>query len=60
MANEQIDFSKYFAGMRAQTGGRADSEEVSRQMHPERETRPQLEKEHHPDWFERQKRERGR
>jgi hypothetical protein len=56
----EIDFSRYFAGVRAESGGRAESEEVSRHNHPERETRSQPEKERFPDYFQRQQRERGR
>lgn len=59
MADDKIDFSKYLSGTRAETGGRAESECVSRQTHPERETRPQSEKERFPDYYQRQEKERG-
>jgi len=42
------------AGIRGQSGGRAETESVSRRSHPERETRPQPEKERHPDYYARQ------
>jgi hypothetical protein len=61
MANdEKVDISKYLGGIRVASGGNAESEDVSRHNHPERETRPQLEKELHPDYFQRKQRERGR
>ena len=47
------------AGARAEGGGRAASEEESRQAQPQRETRPQLEKELFPDYYQRKQRERG-
>jgi len=60
MANDRIDFSKYLAGVRAENGGRAESEGVSRQAHPQRETRSQPEKERFPDYYQKQQKERGR
>ena len=42
------------AAIRGESGGRAETEGVSRRAHPERETRPQLEKERHPDYYTRQ------
>jgi hypothetical protein len=48
MANNRIDFSKYLSNTRA------ESECVSRHMNPQRETRPQSEKEQSPDYFQRQ------
>ena len=47
--NAKIDFSR-FTGIRAESGGRAENEQVSRHQHPERETRPQAEKERFPDY----------
>lgn len=44
---------KALAGIRSQSGGRAETEIVSRHAHPERETRPQPEKERFPDWYQR-------
>jgi hypothetical protein len=58
MANERIDFSKYLAGMRAERGGRAESEGVSWHAHPQRETRSQSEKEQFPDYFQRQQKQK--
>lgn len=52
---EKID--RALAGIRAQSGGRAETETVSRQAHPERETRPQAEKERNPDYYTRQQQE---
>lgn len=52
MADQRIDYSRYTGGM--------ESEGVSQQKHPERQTRPQAEKEKAPDYFQRsQERERG-
>jgi hypothetical protein len=48
------------AGIRGESGGRAESEGVSRRTHPERETRPQTEKERHPDYYTRQREQEGR
>lgn len=48
------------AGIRAERGGRSETECVSRQAHPERETRPQAEKERFPDYYNRQKEQEGR
>jgi len=59
MANDRIDFSKYLAGMRAERG-RAESEEVSRQVQPQREIRSQSEKEQSPDYYERQQKRKER
>jgi hypothetical protein len=50
-AVERIDAA--MAGIRARSGGRSETEDVSRQNHPERETRPRHEKESHPDFYER-------
>jgi hypothetical protein len=47
---EKID--RALAGIRAERGGRAESEGVSHQQHPQRETRPPSEKQH-ADWFQR-------
>jgi hypothetical protein len=61
MANEDsFDIRKYLSGIRAASGGRAESEGVSHQMQPERGTRPQAERERVPDYFERKQRERER
>jgi len=53
---DKIDASRCLAqvGIRAQTGGRAESEGVSRQAHPVHETLSLNEKEHFPDYYERQ------
>jgi hypothetical protein len=59
MANTWDDFRKYLTGMRAESGGRAENEETSRQNHVQRGTRPQSERERYPDYYERQ-RERER
>jgi|HubBroStandDraft_4_1064222.scaffolds.fasta_scaffold875766_2 hypothetical protein len=57
MANDKvIDFSQYLNGTRE----RAETEEVSRQIHPQRDTRPQTEKERTPDAFQRQQERDGR
>lgn len=48
---ERIDAA--FAGLRARSGGRSETEDVSRQNHPERETRPRHERENNPDYFQR-------
>jgi hypothetical protein len=52
--------ARALAGIRAQSGGRAETECVSRQAHPERETRPQSEKERFPDYYTRQREQEGR
>jgi len=52
----KIDIAKYLLGSRAA----AESQEVSRQIHPERGTRPQSEKERAPDYFQRQQERDGR
>ena len=60
---EKVDISKYLAGSRVEAGGRAETEGVSRHNHPERETRPALEKLLYPDYYEKQlkrENERGR
>jgi len=49
MADQRIDFKK-----------EAESEGVAYQNQPQRETRPQLEKELRPDYYQRQERERSR
>jgi hypothetical protein len=51
----RIDISKYLVESR-----QAEKEEVSRQMLPERETRPQHEKERTPDYFQRRQEQEGR
>ena len=55
---EKID--RALAGIRAERGGRAESEGVSRAAHVERETRPQAEKERHPDYYNREQGGRSR
>jgi hypothetical protein len=55
---ERID--RALSGIRGESGGRADTEGVSRQAHPQRETRPQSEKERHPDYYNRQREQEGR
>ena len=52
--------NRALAAIRGQSGGRAESEGVSRQANPERETRPQAEKEKYPDYYNRQKEREGR
>jgi hypothetical protein len=49
--SEKID--RALMAVRAQYAGRAESEYVSRQAHPERETRSPGEKERAPEWFNR-------
>jgi hypothetical protein len=58
--SERIDITKYLAGIRIESGGRAETEEVSRLNQPQREMRPQAEKEAFPDYFQRQQKQRGR
>ncbi len=48
---EKID--RALLAIRSQSGGRAESEYVSKREHPQRETRPQYEKERFPDWYQR-------
>lgn len=55
----RFDVPTDMAGARSESGGRAANEEESRQLQPQRETRPQREKELFPDYFERKQRERG-
>jgi hypothetical protein len=57
---DEIDLSKYAASTRAVSGGRAESEDVSRHNHPERETRSTSEKELHPDYFRKHMMDEGR
>lgn len=52
MADERIDYSR-FTGSRSESGGRVETEGVSRQLHPERETRPRGEIERYPDYHQR-------
>ncbi len=40
-------------GIRGDRGGRSDSEGSSHQMHSQRETRQQADKEKAPDWYQR-------
>jgi hypothetical protein len=54
MPNE-FDANAYLAGLR-----RAATEGEDRQMRPERETRPQPEKERNPDYFQRRQESEGR
>jgi len=56
---KRIDLAPYLAGVRVENGGRTVNEEESRQVQPERETRPQREKEMFPDYHQRKQRERG-
>ncbi len=51
-SGEKMD--RALAGIRGERGGRAESEPVSRRAHPERETRPQSEKERFPDYYRQQ------
>jgi hypothetical protein len=54
---EKIEFAmRQLAGIRVQNGGRANTQEESRQAQPHRELRPQLEKDLFPDT---PKKERG-
>jgi hypothetical protein len=59
MESKRIDFS-HFTGVRAASGGRAETEETSKAMNPSRETRPQSEKERHPDYHQRRVEKEGR
>ena len=59
-ANEIIDFSRYLGSARAQSEGRAANERESKRAHPERETRPQSEKERFADSFQRRREYEGR
>ena len=52
MADQRIDYSRF-------TGG-VEPEGVSHQKHPERETRPQAEKERAPDYTRRTQEREGR
>lgn len=52
MADERIDFSRYT--------GSVESEGVSQNLHPERETRPQPVKEANPDYYRRSLEKEGR
>lgn len=54
------DFEQYLAGLRAQSGGRAATEGESKRALPQRETRPQSEKERFPDYFNRAVEREGR
>lgn len=49
------DFARYLEELRARTGG----EEVSRQLQPARQLRPQSEKERAPDWYQRRQEYEG-
>jgi hypothetical protein len=50
------DFEKYMAGLRARV---ESNEGISRQIWPERETRPQAHKEAAPDYFQRTREREG-
>jgi len=52
MADSKIDFSRF-------TGG-AETGEVSRQQNPQREVRPQSEKERAPDYYQRTQEREGK
>ena len=52
------EFETYIAGLRAQA--RTETENAARHMRPERETRPRLEAERHPDHFTRRVEQDGR
>lgn len=52
------EFDQYIAGLRAKA--RAETEAVSRNMRPERETRPRLEIERKTDYFTRRVEHDGR
>lgn len=61
MADDKtISIARYVQGTRSESGGRSETEGTSWQNQPDRETRPQAEKERHPDYYQRQQRERGR
>jgi hypothetical protein len=51
------DFEKYMAGLRARV---ESNEGVSRQIWPERETRPQAHREAAPDYFQKTQEREGR
>jgi hypothetical protein len=51
------EFKDYMAGLRAQPAEK--NEGVSRQVWPERETRPQAHKEASPDYFQRTREREG-
>lgn len=53
-----VDFSR-FTGMRGDSGGRAESEDVARQQNPQQHLRPQHEIERHPDYFQRGREREG-
>jgi len=56
---EKIDVSKYLGGNRAQGGGRAATEEESRQVQPARGERSQPEKERFRDYHQRKSEREG-
>lgn len=58
--DKNVDIDKYLNGVRHESGGRAQSECTSRMAWPQRETRPQSEKERFPDYFQRKQKERER
>ena len=51
MADQRIDYSRFT--------GAIEPEGVSHQKHPERETRPQAEKERNPDYHQRKSESEG-
>lgn len=59
MADERIDYSS-FTGSRSEIGGRAESEGVSHQLQPQRETRSRRDIEAHPDYTQRKAEREGR
>jgi len=58
-SNQTIDLSR-FTGIRAESGGRAENEHTSKIMNPQRELRPQSEKERFPDYQQRKSEIDGR
>jgi hypothetical protein len=56
---KQIDFSR-FTGVRADSGGRAETEDVARLQNPRQQLRPQSEIERHPTYYQRSQEREGR
>lgn len=57
---DDTGLSKYAASNRSASGGRAESEDVSRHNRPERETREAAEKERYPDYYRKYMTDAGR
>jgi hypothetical protein len=56
---DNIDFSPFLKGLRAQSGGRAATEQESKLEFPQRHTRPQREIERYPDYSQRKQEREG-